>query len=437
VDHLSTAPERPEMPPGTPPPQGPPAPPPPGGPLRTTNHDDLGRNRLTVFFRLILGIPHLLWLGLWGFGMIFLAPVLWIATLVRRRPPDGLHEAYAMYVRYYLHVYAYMTFAADPYPGFLGRPRSYPIDLEVPGPAEHGRWSVAFRLFLALPPLVLASVFVSAGGGGSTTTSTGDTASVESFSLNIGVVLAIAILAWFACLARGRMPQGMRDLLVWALGYAAQVYGYLLFLTPRYPNSDPFASDVRPVPEHPVRLLLDDDRRRNRLTVFFRFILAFPHFVWLLLWSLAVAVSAPFAWLIAIAMGRLPGPLHRFFAAYTRYGVHLGAFMTLGAGPFPGFVGAPGYPIDVTLPAETGRQHRASIIFRLLLALPTWIIASSLQTAMLVAAIGGWFASLFTGRMPEGLRNLIAFSSRYSAQAYAYSLLVTGRYAYSGPGDLK
>jgi hypothetical protein len=100
-------------------------------------------------------------------------------------------------------------------------------------------------------------------------------------------------------------------------------------------------------------------------------------------------------------------------------------------------VGAPGYPIDVTLPAETGRQHRASIIFRLLLALPTWIIASSLQTAMLVAAIGGWFASLFTGRMPEGLRNLIAFSSRYSAQAYAYSLLVTGRYAYSGPGDLK
>ena len=35
-------------------------------PIRLILSDDLSRTRLTVFFRLILAIPHLIWLGLWG-----------------------------------------------------------------------------------------------------------------------------------------------------------------------------------------------------------------------------------------------------------------------------------------------------------------------------------------------------------------------------------
>src|SRR4029450_11253759 len=35
-------------------------------PIRLINHDDLHRNRLTVFFRLILAIPLFLWAILWG-----------------------------------------------------------------------------------------------------------------------------------------------------------------------------------------------------------------------------------------------------------------------------------------------------------------------------------------------------------------------------------
>ena len=32
--------------------------------------------------------------------------------------------------------------------------------------------------------------------------------------------------------------------------------------------------------EHPVQLVVEDDLQRNRLTVFFRLILAIPHFIW-------------------------------------------------------------------------------------------------------------------------------------------------------------
>ena len=71
-----------------------------------------------------------------------------------------------------------------------------------------------------------------------------------------------------------------------ALGYGAQAEAYVLLLTDRYPNSDPDA--VGPewsLPPHQVQLELNDDGRRSRLTVFFRLLLALPHFVWLALWT--------------------------------------------------------------------------------------------------------------------------------------------------------
>ena len=36
-----------------------------------------------------------------------------------------------------------------------------------------------------------------------------------------------------------------------------------------------------------------------------------------------------------------------------------------------------------------------------------------------VAAIGAWWASLFTGRIPEGLKGLLGWAVRYQAQLYS------------------
>ena len=71
---------------------------------RLVVHDDGRRNRLTVLFRLVLAIPHLIWFALWSLGALLFALVIWIATLVRGIPPKGLHDFYAMYVRYSVHL---------------------------------------------------------------------------------------------------------------------------------------------------------------------------------------------------------------------------------------------------------------------------------------------------------------------------------------------
>ena len=65
---------------------------------------------------------------------------------------------------------AYLTLAADPYPGFTGRPGSYPIEVEIPEPGPQNRWVTGFRLLLAFPALLLADTLVgfgsTAAGGG-------------------------------------------------------------------------------------------------------------------------------------------------------------------------------------------------------------------------------------------------------------------------------
>ena len=65
---------------------------------------------------------------------------------------------------------------------------------------------------------------------------------------------------------------------------------------------------------YPIRLVVTGDLRRSRLTVFFRYLLALPHLVWVSLYGIAAYVVLLVAWFAALFMGRVPGGharLHR------------------------------------------------------------------------------------------------------------------------------
>src|SRR3954452_10950436 len=104
-------------------------------PIRLVVNDDLQRTRLTVFFRLILAIPLLLWALLWAVIALLAWIVNWFATLFMGRSPDGLHTFLASFLRFSTHVRAYTLLIADPWPGFTGK-QGYPIDLEVDPPQD-------------------------------------------------------------------------------------------------------------------------------------------------------------------------------------------------------------------------------------------------------------------------------------------------------------
>ena len=393
-------------------------------PVRLTITDDLRRGRGSVFFRLWFAIPFIFWLTLWGIAAFFVAIANWFATLFKGTSPGSLHGFLARYVRFAVHVYAFLYLAAEPLPGFGGRP-GYPIDVEIDPPVRQNRWKVGFRLVLVVPALIVLSAFFGTGGFSGTS---------EAQTGRLGLLVAAAVLGWFFALARSRMPRGLRDLTAYGLSYAAQAWAYMTLLTDRYPSSDPLTA-IGPLParEDPIRLESSDDLRRNRLTVFFRLLLAIPHLIWLVLWGIAAFFAAIGNWFAILFTGIAPAGLHRFLAAYTRYQQHVFAYLYLIANPFPGFTGERGsYPIEIRI-AERAPQNRWTVGFRIVLALPALLLSAAYGSLLAAVALLGWFASLFTGTMPLGLRNAGALAVRYSAQLYGYLFLLTDAYPYSGP----
>ena len=180
-------------------------------PVTLTVTDDLKRNRLTVFFRLLLVIPHAIVSLLWGvIAILIVNPINWIATLIMGRSPQGLHNFLSSYVRYVNRVSAYKNLTADPFPPFGGG-GTYPIDLEIPGPVEQKRLVTFFRMLLAIPAQILAAIL----------------------GMLVGV---LGFLSWFVALALGRVPEGMRDINAWCHKYIGQTRAYAMLLTPRYPS---------------------------------------------------------------------------------------------------------------------------------------------------------------------------------------------------------
>jgi Domain of unknown function (DUF4389) len=398
-------------------------------PVRLRVADDLTRSRLTVFFRLPLTIPHFVWLVLWGIAAFFAAVGNWFATLFTGRPPAGLHRFLSRYVRYVVHVYAFLYLAADPFPGFTGRPGSYPVDVEIDAPARQSRAVTFFRLFLALPALALSGAITGGFSFSYRRSRRGTTAATGA-----GLVQAAAVFGWFVSMARARMPRGLRDAGAWGIGYGAQAQAYLFLLTDRYPNSDPVAMlEGAETPEHPLRIRVTDDRSRSRLTVFFRLFVWLPHAVWLYLWGILAQLAVVANWFIALFGGSPSAEIHRFVGSYLRYATHAWSYLLLIADPFPGFTGKSGsYPVDLEI-APPARQSRWITGFRLFLSIPAFFLTFAYGGVVAVAAFGGWFACLATGRMPHGLRNAGAAGVRYIAQTHGYLYLLTDRYPYTGP----
>jgi hypothetical protein len=181
----------------------------PRHPIRLVVEGDLRRSRLTVFFRLLLVIPHLVWLTLVTVGAFFVVIASWFVTLIAGQTPGGIHHFLAWALRYSTQVSAYLYLLADPFPSFTADP--YPIDLAVDPPARQNRWKTAFRLVLALPALLIANIVIQ-------------------------LLQLLAFFGWFVCLAIGRMPEGMRNAGAFCLKYQQQTHGYLALLTDRYPS---------------------------------------------------------------------------------------------------------------------------------------------------------------------------------------------------------
>ena len=193
------------------------------------------RDRLTVAFRPLLALPHLLLVGgpiamlagmsvrddfvgplpvgvgggALGGAAAAIAVVAWFSILFAERYPRGLYDLALLYLRWRVRAVAYMTLLRDEYPPF-GDGR-YPVSIEIDPPAmPRDRFTVLLRIVLAVPHLLALWV--------------------------LGAVWAVTTLAaWVVILFTRRMPRGLFRFGVGMLRWSTRVEAYLLLLHDEYP----------------------------------------------------------------------------------------------------------------------------------------------------------------------------------------------------------
>jgi hypothetical protein len=171
-----------------------------------------GRNRLTSFFRYIVSIPWLIVAYIYGIVAEIAAIVAWFAIVFTGRYPEGIYNFNAGYLRMYSRTYSFMHLMSDEWPPFGGdETPDYPIRIGVAPPLDqYSRLKTGFRLILGIPVMLLAIV--------------------QSLILYV-----CAIIAWFAILFTGKLPEGLYNPMRSALAYLTRSSGYFLLLTEDWP----------------------------------------------------------------------------------------------------------------------------------------------------------------------------------------------------------
>ena len=180
---------------------------------------------------------------------------------------------------------------------------------------------------------------------------------------------------------------------------------------------------------HPIRLVVNDDLQRWRLTVALRWLLALPHLFVLTVWTYLAIPVAIVNWVIGLARGRPSTRLHAWVARLVRYQAHVYAYVYFVADPYPSFRGWYGtYPVDLVVGPATDQARWKTAVPASARAAGIRAHERALAYVLLVVALLGALYALATGRYPRGFRDLSAYCIRYQAQTYAYLLLLTDRY---------
>ena len=95
--------------------------------------------------------------------------------------------------------------------------------------------------------------------------------------------------------------------------------------------------------------------------------------------------------------------------------------------------------VNLRLPLVNGlppAQVRWTILVRLLLIIPQFLVLLFVGVAAFFVAIVVWFVALLTGRVPEGMGAFLARFTRWSVRVNAYFFLLTDEYpAFDGNDD--
>jgi hypothetical protein len=201
-------------------------------------------------------------------------------------------------------------------------------------------------------------------------------------------------------------------------------------------------SDFAPptVPTEPNRgsgpqyLVVESPYELARWRPLVNWVLYIPHGIVLYALQILSRVVFLIYWVMLIFTGKLHPGLYGVMAMYERYNARAGGFLIGYSETYPPFdftagaVDNDGYPpIRLTLP-ESPPEVRRTAAFNVILAIPLYLVAVVYSIGAAVVGIIGWFAVLFTGEWPRGMRDFLVRVSNFYYRVWTYITMVENDY---------
>ncbi|MDQ1380348.1 MAG: hypothetical protein QOJ71_1067 [Actinomycetota bacterium] len=149
----------------------------------------------------------------------------------------------------------------------------------------------------------------------------------------------VGVISWFVILFTGALPEGLANVQAMYFRYSIRVSTYVAFMREEYP---PFGFQTTPSdPGDDPRVRVDIQPQltdRNRLTAFFRIILAIPQLIVVVVLGLAAAVVTFIALFAVLFTGRWPDGMRDFVIKVQRWSLRVQVYAMLLTDVYPPFV---------------------------------------------------------------------------------------------------
>ena len=185
---------------------------------------------------------------------------------------------------------------------------------------------------------------------------------------------------------------------------------------------------------YPVQLEFQADAHVARWRPLVQWLLAVPQLAVVYTLSSVRNVLTLISFFAVLFTKRIPRPLFDFTAMTLRYEWRAMSYALFLHGDYPPFDFQPGAEDDGVEPhsivslAYPEELNRWKPLYKWILAVPHYVVMVGLMIAAFFAVIAGFFAVLFTGDYPEGLRHFLVGSYRYNLRVQAYVGLLTDQY---------
>jgi hypothetical protein len=181
---------------------------------------------------------------------------------------------------------------------------------------------------------------------------------------------------------------------------------------------------------YPVTFEADYVERHSRLTSFFRLLLAIPLFIWAYVYGIVASIAIVIGWFAIVITGRFPKGLYDFIAGWTRFITRVTGYVSLLTDTYPSFGGAddPAYAIRMHFAGPLEHYSRLKTLFRIILAIPIVILRYVMSLLLEIGGFAAWVVIVITGKLPQGLFDLMVLANSYTARSDAYIYLLTESY---------